>query len=240
MTAVESCPACNRAQRRATRRCDWCGIEFDHVIEPPPGIRWRLVVFTLLIAALFLLLEIAMASQFVVKRVSIEELSARAPVIVLAQRASDEPLVVEKTAPVKLSDGSTKIVTTQFRFWCFTVIDGVRNQYRGVLSRDIFVVRASAGADDEIYRESLAGYSITYGRERYENEARRLDDLGDEPVVLFLRMAHNTETGPDTPDNAYSLFIGGSIEHAEKFDEIEARSKLPYEDPTRPTITEDD
>lgn len=49
MTAVESCPVCDRGQRRATRRCDWCGAEFDRVIEPPPGIRWWVFMLALLI-----------------------------------------------------------------------------------------------------------------------------------------------------------------------------------------------
>ncbi len=48
MTAVESCPACDRAQKRANRKCDWCDMAFDHVIEPPPK-RWPQIAFALVI-----------------------------------------------------------------------------------------------------------------------------------------------------------------------------------------------
>lgn len=185
------------------------------------------------LALLLLVLNVAVAGQVVVNRVSIEELSARAPVIVLARRTSDEPLILEKSEPVKLQDGSTKTVTTQFSFWHFTVVDGIRNRYRGELPRELFVIAAYAELEDDIYRESLAGPSISYGQEWYEDGDRRLHELGSEPVILFLYAMQGPGMGFDLPPDAHSLFIGHSIAAAARFDDVREFSLRPYEDPTR-------
>lgn len=62
MTAVESCPHCHRAPKRATRCCDYCSAAFDRGISPPPSLlgllAWHgfLVLGAGLIVAVILLL----------------------------------------------------------------------------------------------------------------------------------------------------------------------------------------
>lgn len=175
-------------------------------------------------------------SQVVVRNTSLEELSARAPIILLAQRIDDVPIIMTKTAPVELTDGSTKMITTEFRLWAFDVIDGTENLGRGELPGKIYVVRAYATQDDEAYRMSIEGYSTTYERECYDGGASMsFEDLGREPTILFLFAPSNIVLGPDKTVAVYSLYVQDSIERASMRNAIFEFSQRPFDDAEKPT-----
>jgi hypothetical protein len=210
MTAVESCPRCGKSQRDASPRCDHCGVAFDHCIEPPPRtwpvLLWWTAVVGSIVLLLFLVARSVWASEVIVKEVSLEETVAQSAVIVLARRLNDNPIVVR---------GPQEEFNTVFQIWTFEIVDGYKYLYRNALPRKIHVIQAYTSQELENQRDSLKGSPGTDIRLGYRaDDPLRLEEVGSDPVILFLNLAQGLNLAPDQPDDLYELQYVDSIEKA--------------------------
>jgi len=166
---------------------------------------------------------------------TLRELCGRAPIVVVARRAGDAPIVCASTEPVTRPCGTVEGLTFRVEIRPFRIVAALRCRRRAPLPREFGVVRAHARDDHEALREALEGVSTSRERSCYRPAGGvTLENAGDRPVVLFLAgPARDLPARADAPPT-YSLYATNSLESAARRPEIEALLDVAFDDSEGP------
>lgn len=206
------------------------GATSDHVPSKPA---FQITLAIALIAAS----PSGQVSQTIVNEISLETLSAYAPIIVVARRTNDLPHTFITSDLVVRPSKKEELVGYTFTVWPFEIVETLKYGGHLPLESDIGVTQAGVQRNYELYLESLRGMWTSYAEARYRPEpALTLESVGSDPVVLFLARGYvRTDNISEELANSYQLYAANSLEHLARKDEIATLSTAHYEDDTRPT-----